>query len=279
MALQKGTEVATIDVVLVTLKTHGTNPVEIGLTTANKVEVAPATETTDAVKNIVKGVLIAQKPAQTTVTGNAITLTDNVFNPEMVKLLQGGTIYYWQDEGHTIKGETPTNYGLAGYKPPVLGSTDTGELVDVCLYSAIYNAAGIITGYEKCTYPNGQGQPISLSSEDNVFRAPEYTINSAPDRGEAPYEIEYVSSLPTFESFTVTQNLTNVTSSFEDTSIDKGANLSALLTADAGYTLDTPSVYMGGTDVTTGSWNASTSTITIPSVTGNVIITATATED
>jgi hypothetical protein len=35
-----------------------------------------------------------------------------------------------------------------------------------------------------------------LSSEDDVFRAPEYTINSAPANGEAPYDIDIVSELP-----------------------------------------------------------------------------------
>ena len=100
MALKQGNEVSTIDVVLVTIKTLGVNPTELGLTTSNKVDVAPSTETTEAVKNIVKGVLLAQKPAVTTLTGNAITITDNVFNAELVKILQGGVIKYWADEDH-----------------------------------------------------------------------------------------------------------------------------------------------------------------------------------
>ena len=275
--LAKGNEVATIDVALVTIETA--SGVELGLTTSNKVEVAPATETTDAVKNIVKGVLIAQKPAQTIITGNALTLTDNVFNAELVKILQGGTIYYWQDANKTTKGETPTAYGLAGYKPPVLGSTDKGEIFTTNLYSAIYNAAGIITGYEKCTYPNCQGQPVAFGSEDNVFRAPSYTINSAPDKGESPYEIEYVDELPSFETYSITQNLTNVTSSMTETEVNKGANLSITLTAATGYELSTPTITMGGTDITASVWNSSTGVITISGVTGNIVITATATEE
>lgn len=277
MALAKGNEVATIDVALVTLKT--VLGVEIGLTTSNKVEVTPATETTDAVKNIVKGVLIAQKPAKTIITGNAITLTDNVFNAELVKILQGGTIYYWQDENKTIKGETPTAYGLAGYKPPALGAEDAGEIFEICLYSAIYNAAGIVTGYEKCIYPNCQGQPVAFGSEDNVFRAPEYTINSAPDSGESPYEIEYVDALPSFETFSVTQNLTQVTSSFTETVVNKGSNLSIVLTAPVGRVVDTPTITMGGTDISTTVWNALNNTITINGVTGNIVITATSSEE
>lgn len=194
--VKQGHEIATIDVALVTIKKLNSTD-ELGLKTSNKVEVVPATETTDAVKNIVKGVLIAQKPATTVVTGNAITITDNVFNPELAKILQGGTILYWGDSTHTTTSETDMGYGIAKYTPPVAGSTEHGDVFEMNLYSAIYNAAGICTGYEKCTYPNCQGQPISMSSEDNVFRVPSYTINSAPDTGEAAYEINYVDSLPT----------------------------------------------------------------------------------
>lgn len=183
MALKKGNEVATIDVVLVTVKSIS-GDTEIGLTTSNKIEVTPVTETTDAVKNIVKGVLIAQKPAIVVVTGNILTLTDNVFNAELVKLLQGGKI------------ETGADGKIVSYTPPVIGSSEKGELFETSAYSAIYNAAGVITGYEKCTYPNCQGQPVAFSTEDGAFRAPEYKISSAPDKGEAPYKISYVDTLP-----------------------------------------------------------------------------------
>lgn len=197
MALKKGTEIATIDVVLVTITTLGTTTTELALNTANKIAVAPAIETTDAVKNIVKGVLVAQKPAMATVTGNAITLTDNVFIPELVKVLQGGTIKYYTDATQTTSGTEVTTFGVAGYDAPVAGSADKGEIFALNAYSAIYNAAGIVTKYEKISYPNCQGQPVAFGSEDGAFRAPEYTINSAPDSGESPYTIEYTKTLPT----------------------------------------------------------------------------------
>ena len=84
MALKRGNEIPTIDVAMVTIKQGET---EIALDTASKIAVSPETEVTDAVKLIIKGVLKAQKRAVTTLTGNAITLTDNVFNPEVVKIL------------------------------------------------------------------------------------------------------------------------------------------------------------------------------------------------
>jgi len=209
-------EIPTIDVNLVTIEVERTVEVtgdnnevttqtavdEFGFDTANQIEVSPQTEEEDAVKLIIKGKLKAQKPKQTTITGHEITLHDNVFNPELVKVMQGGTILYWTDDTKSQSSENPTDYGVAGYTPPVVGSDDKGEVFKLNAYSAIYNAAGIITGYEKTTYPNCQGVPVAFNSEDGTFRAPQYTINSAPNTGEAPYTIVYVSSLPTLTGTT-----------------------------------------------------------------------------
>lgn len=184
--VKKGTELATIDVVCVSVKPAGTED-ELILNTANQIQVTTATETQDKVPLIVKGVLIAQKPQVTTVTGNTLVITDNVFNPELVKILQGGTIKYSAGE--------PTK--VVGYTPPAVGSSDKGQVFDLMAYSAIYDAAGLIKGYERITYPNCQGVPVSFNSQDGAFRAPSYTINSAPNNGQAPYNIDIVDTLPT----------------------------------------------------------------------------------
>lgn len=186
---KKAVGIPTIDVSLVVVRTsvvdgNDTNVTEIAVDTANKVGVEPQTETTDAIKLVKLGRLIAQKPATTTITGHQITLTDNVFIPELVKILQGGTV---EGTGDTLV-----------YTPPVAGSTDKGQVFELDCYSAQYDASGQIVRYEKITYPNCQGTPVAMSSEDDVFRVPEYTINSAPKEGEAPYKISYVKKLPQF---------------------------------------------------------------------------------
>lgn len=186
---KKAVGIPTIDVSLVVVRIgvvdgDDTNAIEIAVDTANKVGVEPQTETTDAIKLVKLGRLIAQKPATTTITGHQITLTDNVFIIELVKILQGGTV-----EG---TGDTLT------YTPPVAGSTDKGQVFELDCYSAQYDASGQIVRYEKITYPNCQGTPVAMSSEDDVFRVPEYIINSAPKEGEAPYKISYVKTLPQF---------------------------------------------------------------------------------
>lgn len=181
MAVKKGNEIATIDVALVSIQTYEVGADEIILDTANQIQVTVGTETQDKVSLIVKGRLIAQKPEEVTVTGNTIVLTDNVFNDEVVKILQGGTILTDQTTGAFI-----------GYRPPVVGSDDKGKVFKLKAYSAIYNAAGILTGYERITYPNCQGTPVAFNSEDGSFRSSDYTINSAPAEGESPYELDII---------------------------------------------------------------------------------------
>lgn len=188
-AQKKAVGIPTIDVALVVVRVgmaggDDSNATEIAVDTANKIAVEPQTETTDAIKLVKLGRLIAQKPATTTITGHQITMTDNAFIPELVKILQGGTV--------SGTGDTLT------YTPPVAGSTDKGQVFELDCYSAQYDASGQIVRYEKITYPNCQGTPVAMSSEDDVFRVPEYTINSAPKEGEAPYKISYVKTLPQF---------------------------------------------------------------------------------
>lgn len=177
-------EVATIDCSLITIETKDGS--EFGFDTANKIEVEPQIETEDAVKLVVKGILRAQKPEVSTITGHKLTLTDNVFNPELVLVLQGGEIVY--DPDNTTE--------IVGYNPPVAGSADKGDVFKLNAYTAQYDASGQIVKYERMSYPNCQGVPVAFGSEDGAFRAPEYTINSAPNTGEPPYNLTYVKALP-----------------------------------------------------------------------------------
>ncbi len=196
MSLVKGNEIPTIDVCLVTVTTKdedGDVEQEIGLETADQISVEPQIETQDAVKLIIKGQLKAQKQETSTITGNQITLRDNIFNPQLVMTMQGGTIEFDATETTLVRK----------YTPPVVGSKEIGKIFELNAYSAVYDTAGIILRYEKITYPNCKGVPIAMSSEDNVFRVSEYTINSAPKEGEAPYVIEYVDSLPAFATASV----------------------------------------------------------------------------
>lgn len=183
MVKKSQAEVATIDVSLVTIETETE---EFGFDTASAIAVEPQIEEQEAIRLIIKGILRAQKLAESTLTGNTITLTDNVFNPELVLILQGGVVTY----------DSTDSSKVASYTPPLAGAQDTGEVFTLNAYSAQYNAAGQIVQYEKIAYPNCVGSPVAFSATDGEFRAPEYTITSAANIGEAPYLITYVPALP-----------------------------------------------------------------------------------
>ena len=174
-------EIATIDCTLITIETADG---EFGFDTANQIAVEPQIETQENITLIVKNILRAQKPAQSTITGNQVTLTDNLFNPDLVKILQGGKITL--DENNQV----------VAYSPPVSGSSERGEVFTLHAYTTQYDSAGLVVRYEKISYPNCQGVPMAFGSQDGTFRVPEYTINSAPKSDEPPYTIEYVNQLP-----------------------------------------------------------------------------------
>ena len=76
--------------------------------------------------------------------------------------------------------------------------------------------------------------------------------------------------------YTITQSLTHATTDISETEVEYGTAISGTVTADATYTLSSVTVTMGGTDITSTAYDSSDDSITIASVTGNVVITATA---
>lgn len=81
---------------------------------------------------------------------------------------------------------------------------------------------------------------------------------------------------PTTTHYTITNTLTKCTNGNSSSSVAKNTSYIATITPNTGYKLDTVTVTMGGTDVTSTVY--SNGKITINSVTGNIVITATAIE-
>lgn len=79
-------------------------------------------------------------------------------------------------------------------------------------------------------------------------------------------------------TFTVTNTLSNCASSNSAGSIGINESYAAIITANSGYQMDgaTVSITMGGTDITATAYNGGA--ISIPAVTGNVVITIVAAE-
>lgn len=79
----------------------------------------------------------------------------------------------------------------------------------------------------------------------------------------------------TVPTYTITNTLSNITNSNAAQSVDEYHSYVATLTANNGYAISSVSITMAGADA---SQYYSNGTINIPSVTGNIIIAATATE-
>ena len=75
-------------------------------------------------------------------------------------------------------------------------------------------------------------------------------------------------------TYCITNNLSNATNSNDLISIDEGYSYSASIAADLGYILSNVTVTMGGNDITSEVYSGGV--INIPSVSGDIVITATA---
>lgn len=78
--------------------------------------------------------------------------------------------------------------------------------------------------------------------------------------------------------YSITNTLTNVTTSNDAVAAEDGTAYSATITAADGYTMSSVTVKMGGTDITSTAYNSDTGVVSIAAVTGDVVITAKATK-
>lgn len=183
--------------------------------------------------------------------------------------------------GHEVNGnriiykatDEPNYVGLGVIAPEKVDGEN--KYVAMIIISAKFadSADTLTTKGESLTFGTPTIEGSAVADDEGNWKITE-TFNSEADA--LAYIKNYLNI--TSETYTITQNLTNVTSSLTGDTVEKGASLTAVLTEDTGYSLTEPTVTMGGTDITDSVWNASSNTISIASVTGNVVITATATE-
>lgn len=75
---------------------------------------------------------------------------------------------------------------------------------------------------------------------------------------------------------TVTYSLTNVSASNAAATIENGGSYTTTLSASSGFALSSVTVTMGGADITAAAYDSGTGAVTIPEVTGDIVITANA---
>ena len=141
-----------------------------------------------------------------------------------------------------------------------VGDRSDGGFVAVELKNALSTG-----GFSLQTTKNGKGQ-LSCEISGHVSINAQYVV-----------PMVFYSEDPA-TAHHVRQILMNVTSSFNDVSVEDEDALSVELTAVDGYDIANVIVTMGGTDVTSSAYDSSTDTVSIASVTGDVEIFATANE-
>lgn len=168
----------------VEIVTEETTPKTYTFDTAEEANYSPViSEGKEDVKRI-KNRIAAINKTEDIQYGSSITLKDNSFSPEVLEIIDGGTVTKATDK-------------ITGYAGPVSGSTVTRKSFTLNIYTSEKGTDGSILNYYKFSYPKCKGTPAKFSFKDGEFMTPEYTINSRPAKGSAPYNIEILASLPT----------------------------------------------------------------------------------
>lgn len=123
---------------------------------------------------------------------------------------------------------------------------------------------------------------LNIQSTKNGKGTIQQTITghvSIYDQDTMPMEFYEIPAQSASSAYPVKNNLTHATNSNSAVSVTKGGSYSGTIAAESTYELDQVTVAMGGVDVTALVYNDSTGAISIPSVTGAVMISAVAVKE
>lgn len=194
---------------------------------------------------------------------------------------------YWQPGGHMVKesvGTTVKNYiaQYAGNRQAELIAIITGHAHDD------YYEYDETAGYLIASVTTDSGEAQTTISETDKTRTPGTTLEQAfdvitVDRQNRMLYFDRIGAgssraLPYYymPTLSITYNLSAVTSSNADSSVQSGAAYNTTLTPESGKEMSSVVITMGGVDITSTVYNASTGAVTIASVSGPVVITASA---
>ncbi len=201
-------------------------------------------------------------------------------NAKKIKYTTQLTLTDDEDEPENYSVATYTvGYGFSGYVGQVSFSIEalnvSGEDIVNEWHTRTYNTHVIDTLQgTRAVIPEPEADAgTGLTAEEKSLIL-ELFSKAAYAEDDASTAYDRLEALWTTTTRTITYNLSHVSSSNTATSVDGGSSYTTTLTADSNYTLNTVTVLMGGVNVTSQVY--SSGTITIPNVTGNIVITATA---
>lgn len=227
---------------------------------------------------------------------------DNKFYADNVEAESGAGIFTGGTLTLTVDGLLRASERfLMGLPEPgedgFIGYGDNQEVPEIAVgYIARYMSGGITTFVPTIivkTKFNQPSQEAATQEEEIDWQTQELTASIM--RGEdANHNWKYVGqdyatedeaetalktklNITESTTYTVVQILTNVTSSFTGETVGESEAFTATLTPDTGYKIDTVTVIMGEDDISSTAY--ASGVVTIPSVTGDLAITATGVED
>lgn len=192
MSIENVKEFALANIVRVEFITEETVPKTYRLTDvatdANVVAfISAGNEAELRVKNTIK----AQNKFEDIVKGYDTTLTSATMVPEILALVDGGTLRY------ETEGEEPdTVEVLKGYDAPVVGSPVSRKIFTTKVYTADKDVDGEDKGYVCFSFLHTKGTPVNYSMVDGEFFAPQLVLKSRPKSGESPVSIDFITELP-----------------------------------------------------------------------------------
>ena len=184
MTTETLTEKPIVNIVKVEIVTEEQTPKTYVFNTASEATysavVSEGTENILRIKNEIKAI----DRTEDIQYGSDLTLKQPIFVPEVLCIVDGGTL-------------TKTEDVVTGYKPPVQGSVVNRTLFTLNIYTEEKDADTTTVGYQKFSFKGCKGKPASFNFKDGEFMAPEYTIMSRVKKGTAPYELTFLDALPT----------------------------------------------------------------------------------
>lgn len=204
------------------------------------------------------------------IEGTSITQNGTSFNysghngAKFVAGFHGHVHCFSTSKLHTISNNTGTKFDAWRVAVPNSGYYRQNQYADVTQF-------GINWG-ETTTYDKVENTYKDCAFVINVVNPSEQKIYSYCYGAGYDRVIGYAATV----YYAVSKSLSNVTASNTTASVESGQPYSVMLTATDGYELSTVKVTMGGTDITSSSY--SNGVVNISKVTGNVVITASATK-
>ena len=184
--------------------------------------------------------------------------------------------------GSLIEGARDVKYFAIGYKT----KKTNGDEVYVWRYKGTFNVPDTTNTTENdSTDANGQEITFTGISTTHKFSktgkgAKSINVDLGKDLADITTFFDEVTTPDTLQpktpatTYTVTNTLTHCTNNNAATNVVSGQPYAALISPASGYTLDTVTVTMGRTDISSTAVDGGA--ITVPSVTGNIVVEATA---